>query len=223
MNMTSTNSSTLSPPASPIANALAGAFAMGWVCLEATSPSAANTREISDSAHVFLTPSLSDDLILSDANKVGVYSPFEFSGAAGSKSAKKGNYSRPLSAAQNAPTNLALSAALQRIERLKADARIEDLEVSEASEEDLVAFLKAQTFTRRPSIGLLDNGNLRAVWRNSKHEQIGLQFRGDGECQYVFLSSRKDGQPMAATYGRDTVAVASKLIAALELERLIAA
>ena len=51
------------------------------------------------------------------------------------------------------------------------------------------------TFRRevRPAIFLRDNvRNLRALWKNDDQEQIGLQFLGGGDVQFVILKRRSD-------------------------------
>jgi hypothetical protein len=100
----------------------------------------------------------------------------------------------------------AFTAAKARIDDLKADARSEGHRVSEASERDLGTFLDTNVFTHRPYITLLDNGNLRALWKNSTGEQIALQFRGGKEVQFVLFVRRRNGGFMARTSGRGTLA-----------------
>lgn len=117
----------------------------------------------------------------------------------------------------------AARAATARIRELKADARAEGHTVSAASEEDLQAFLDGYVFTRRPFITLLDNGNLRALWKNAAGEQIGIQFRGGKQVQYVFFARRDGGDFMARVSGRDSLADIGRQIEALNLGRLMAA
>jgi len=117
----------------------------------------------------------------------------------------------------------AARAATARIRELKADARAEEHIVSAASEEDLLAFLDGYVFTRRPFITLLDNGNLRALWKNAAGEQIGIQFRGGKQVQYVFFARREGGNFMARVSGSDSLADIGRQIEALNLGRLMTA
>ncbi len=117
----------------------------------------------------------------------------------------------------------AARAARARIQELKADARTEGHAVSAASEEDLLAFLDGYVFTRRPFITLLDNGNLRALWKNDTGEQIGIQFRGGKQVQYVFFARREGQDSMARVSGRDSLADIGRQIEALNLGRLMTA
>lgn len=118
----------------------------------------------------------------------------------------------------------AFNSARSRIDELKSAAQLEDQPVNAASEKDLLAFLNTKLFARRPYITLLDNGNLRALWKNSAGEQIGLQFRGGKTVQYVFFSRRADGPPFVARCsGRDTLANIDRLIEAHDLAQLATA
>jgi hypothetical protein len=117
----------------------------------------------------------------------------------------------------------AARAAKARILELKTDARAESHAVSAASEENLLAFLDGYVFTRRPFITLLDNGNLRALWKNDAGEQIGIQFRGGKQVQYVFFARREGQEFMARVSGRDSLTDIERQIEALNLERLMTA
>jgi len=117
----------------------------------------------------------------------------------------------------------AARAVTVRIHELRTDARAEGQPISAASEADLLAFLTDCVFTRRPFITLLDNGNLRALWKNAAREQIGIQFRGGGLVQYVFFSRRGGQDFMARVSGRDRLADIGRQIDALNLGRLMTA
>lgn len=117
----------------------------------------------------------------------------------------------------------AARAAKARIQELKTDARAEGHPVSTASEEDLLAFLDGYVFTRRPFITLLDNCNLRALWKNDAGEQIGIQFRGGKQVQYVFFARREGQDFMARVSGRDSLSDIGRQIEALDLVRLMTA
>jgi len=108
-----------------------------------------------------------------------------------------------------------------RLKELRAIAEDEGLEISVASGSELHAFLYSSGLRRRPYIALLDNGNLRAVWKNARHEQIGLQFRGDKLIQYVLLAFKLADQPMAKAVGRDTFDNVWQMIEFHGLRRLL--
>lgn len=77
------------------------------------------------------------------------------------------------------------------------DERINDLK--EYAEEEKESFsLESATLLRdfisqpfvidkRPAVGLVDNGNLRALWIRDRGSQIGIQFLPEGIAQYVIL------------------------------------
>lgn len=115
----------------------------------------------------------------------------------------------------------AFAAVEQRIWALREEARAEGYSVSKASERDLLGFLEALQFTKRPFVSLLDNGNLRAFWKNAEGEKLGLQFLGNREVQYVFFAKRNDDQYVARASGRDVLACISSHIKAQGLEKLL--
>lgn len=117
----------------------------------------------------------------------------------------------------------AAKAAKARIDELKTDAQAEQQAVSLESEQDLLAFLDHCVFTRRPFITLLDNGNLRVLWKNKAGEQIGIQFRGGKQVQYVFFARRDGSEFMARVSGRDSLMCIRLQIEALNLLRLMTA
>ncbi len=74
-----------------------------------------------------------------------------------------------------------------RLEDLIVDASFANEPYSQQSLSDLLTFIGEVSFSRRPAIYLLDNGNFRAVWRNAENEQAAFQFRGGGVVQCVFF------------------------------------
>jgi hypothetical protein len=76
-----------------------------------------------------------------------------------------------------------------RIQALRIEAEIERVPFSNASHADFRDFI-GRVPSRVPAIFLRDNGNLRALWKNGDQEQIGLQFLGGGDVQYVILKRR---------------------------------
>lgn len=77
---------------------------------------------------------------------------------------------------------------LARIYELKIDALDDDVDYRIDSENSLVEFLKECDFKDRPSIVLLDNGNLRASWYIGSQSRFTLQFLGDATIRYVLLT-----------------------------------
>jgi hypothetical protein len=70
-----------------------------------------------------------------------------------------------------------------------------------------------------PHLFLLDNGNIRALWRVER-DQIGLQFLSDKKTiQYVMMKQR--GEDLNTAYGRVQNEHILRLVASMELESLI--
>jgi hypothetical protein len=99
----------------------------------------------------------------------------------------------------------ALAQVHQRLATLKVQALLQEEPFSEASLADLIEFLRELPFVQRPALFLLDNGNLRAVWKNDWKEQIGLQFLGGQIVQFVIFSLRADPPMMARIAGAETM------------------
>ena len=94
----------------------------------------------------------------------------------------------------------------QRIELLKEIGEEEEIAYNANSEQDLWRFLKRLSFIKSPKLFLLDNGNLRAVWKGDGGKHIGLQFLGDEQIQFVIFSKRGEHNNMARIRGRDDFA-----------------
>jgi hypothetical protein len=108
-----------------------------------------------------------------------------------------------------------------RIGELKKLGSEEELPWSAASEEDFWTFVRSRQVLREPGLILMDNGNLRAMWRNTAGEQIGLEFRGYSQVYYVFFARRPEGPPMARSAGEDSIARIGMKIAADNLTGLV--
>ena len=80
----------------------------------------------------------------------------------------------------------------RRIVQLRSFADEDGIELSGASERDFLDFACTEPHTRTASLVLLDNGNLRAVWRMGEQE-VGLQFYGGGSVQYLISREGDDG------------------------------
>lgn len=83
-----------------------------------------------------------------------------------------------------------LVAINERLIEIRCDAQLSGDPISETSFHDFLVFLRKASPMKRPSIFLLDNGNIRALWLNDKKEQVGLQFLGEGEVQFVIFALR---------------------------------
>ena len=111
-----------------------------------------------------------------------------------------------------------LHARIGELKRLGAE---EGLPWSPASEDDFWAFVSLWPTLREPALILMDNGNLRAVWRNVVGEQVALEFRGYRQVYFVFFARRPEGPPMARSAGEDSVARIGEKIAGDNLTGLL--
>ena len=114
-----------------------------------------------------------------------------------------------------------LSAYSERIETLREYGVEDGIAVNVSSEMDFWRFTISDPDLRIINLVLIDNGNLRAVWRHSDGTHLGLQFLGNGMVQYVIFKNRQRWHPIARVTGRDTFEGLTRLIDAFDLRPLI--
>jgi hypothetical protein len=90
----------------------------------------------------------------------------------------------------------------KRVQFLRIEAEVDSVPFSDASFFDLQAFMHETRPRVRPYLFLNDNGNLRALWKSDAREQIGLQFLGEGNIQFVIFK-RRLGISLMARFGVD--------------------
>ena len=81
----------------------------------------------------------------------------------------------------------------RRIAQLRSFAEEDGIDISAPSKDDFFDFACTEPQTRAASLVLLDNGNLRAVWRSGQQE-VGVQFYGGGSVQYLISREGDDGK-----------------------------
>jgi len=84
------------------------------------------------------------------------------------------------------PTPLQV-AVFRRINELRELALEDEIEMSPSSFSDLWSFISARPLASIPNVFGLDNGNFRAVWRNSQGERVALEFCGDQTVAFVIF------------------------------------
>ena len=89
-----------------------------------------------------------------------------------------------------------------RIETLKKFAREDGYDLHESSHANFSKFLKEYPGLVRADLVLLENGNLRAIWRGKNGAQIGLQFLKDSRVQYVLFNESGPNSAALKPYGR---------------------
>ena len=97
------------------------------------------------------------------------------------------------------------SGYLERIEFLRNDGIYEQITLNESSVQEFLAFVAAASFSLGASLVLLDNGNIRAVWKLGGENRIGIQFRGDGNASFVIFKRPDAGGATSGEYGADTL------------------
>ena len=104
-----------------------------------------------------------------------------------------------------------------RISELRDLAADDGYSLSSASEADFWRFIRSEPRLRRGNLVLIDNGNLRAVWKDGHENQMGLQFLGESMVQYVIFKRREPDHPISRVAGRDTLKGLKRQIDVFEL------
>ena len=114
-----------------------------------------------------------------------------------------------------------INAYRNRVQLLSRLGIAEGIELYSPSEEDFYSFVKSAPFSRRASLVLIDNGNLRAVWRNDDGSHVGIQFRGGQNASYVIFKRRSSASGISRVAGTDTLDGVKRQIRAFGLEALL--
>ncbi len=117
--------------------------------------------------------------------------------------------------------NNARQAYTQRIEELHNEAALDGIQVNQASERDCWSFVRPGDPNRRAGLVLLDNGNLRAIWKSDDGSSVGLQFLGSEMAEYVIFSRRPATTEISRVAGVDTLQAIERKIPAFDLTSLV--
>ena len=109
----------------------------------------------------------------------------------------------------------------ERIAELREYGVEDDVTVNPASEKDFWAFVKSLPAARPGSLVLMDNGNLRAVWKGDQGSHLGLQFLGRQMVEYVIFKRRPRAKQVSRVAGADTFDGIKRQIDAFELSSLL--
>ena len=113
------------------------------------------------------------------------------------------------------------SAYANRIEILREQAELDGYSLNLASEEAFSEFHQKNPLIRRGRLVLMENGNLRAVWKGENGAHIGLQFINNLSVQYVIFTRREPQSPVSRVSGRDTMDGIKKQIEAFDLNGVL--
>ena len=108
-----------------------------------------------------------------------------------------------------------------RIKFLKDEAVDGGYVLNLSSEIDFWHFVCSSPEIRQGRLMLMDNGNLRAIWKDEHGSRLGLQFLGGRMVQYVIFKGRNHGQPVSRVTGRDSLEGLVRQIDAFELRALL--
>ena len=108
-----------------------------------------------------------------------------------------------------------------RIEALRSDAELDGFDVNKVSEVDFWSFVGSVSFAKKAGLVLMDNGNLRAVWRGENGSHLGLQFLGNRLVEYVIFKRRQAARDVSRVAGRDTLDGIKRQIHAFDLTVLM--
>ena len=89
------------------------------------------------------------------------------------------------------------------------------------SAEEFYLFVKSAPYTRRASLVLIDNGNLRAAWRGDDGSHVGVQFHGEQSASYVIFKRRPSTSDVSRVSGKDTLDGVKRQIHVFGLETLL--
>jgi len=108
-----------------------------------------------------------------------------------------------------------------RIAELREYGEDEGVAINKASEKDFWDFVRSLPSVRRGSLVLMDNGNLRALWKGEQESQLGLQFLGGRMMEYVIFKRRKRAKNVSRVAGADTFDGVRRQIEAFELYAML--
>ena len=117
--------------------------------------------------------------------------------------------------------NHVLQTYSHRLNELEEYARADGYSLNIGSKATFARFMEKLSSVRQPRLILMENGNLRAMWKCQKDFQMGLQFLDNNEVQFVIFRPRADSNEISRAYGRDSLEGIAKLITAFDLKELV--
>lgn len=105
----------------------------------------------------------------------------------------------------------------RRIEVLRSDAEDDGFVLNEASERDFWQCIRSVPLAQKAGLVLVDNGDLRAVWKGDDGSHLGIQFLGNQWVEYVIFKRRPSTSDVARVAGRDTLDGIKRQIDAFDL------
>ena len=115
----------------------------------------------------------------------------------------------------------ALDAYTSRIAYLRDEATRDGYGLNKRSERDFRQFLRSRPYMRKGDLVLMDNGNLRAIWKDERGGRFGMQFLGGSMAQYVIFRRRRADRAISRVAGRDSLEGVARQIDAFQLHSLL--
>ena len=115
----------------------------------------------------------------------------------------------------------ALDAYTSRIAYLRDEATRDGYGLNKRSERDFRQFMRSRPYMRKGDLVLMDNGNLRAIWKDERGGRFGLQFLGGNMAQYVIFRRRRADRAISRVAGRDSLEGIARQIDAFQLHSLL--
>lgn len=110
----------------------------------------------------------------------------------------------------------------RRLEVLTDEAEADGSAFNPDSEVAFRWFLDEHPFLRSGRLFLMDNGNLRATWKDDRDTHVGLQFLPGDSVQYVIFTRRPSSRTISRVHGYDTLDGIPRLLAAYDLSHILA-
>ncbi|MCY4152017.1 MAG: hypothetical protein OXE94_07255 [Aestuariivita sp.] len=108
-----------------------------------------------------------------------------------------------------------------RISVLEEQAADEGIFLNSRSRETFQVFFRSNPMIKLGELYLLENGNLRAIWKGDGASHVGLQFLENGLIQFVLFKQRHPDVPVSRRYGRDTPSGVLAQIFELKLDKVL--
>ena len=110
---------------------------------------------------------------------------------------------------------------MNRIKDLKEQAGLDGYSINRDSNKAFWDFFGQNPQLKRERLVLLENGNLRATWKNDHGTHIGLQFINNQLIQFVIFKKRDSTAPVSRLSGCDTMDGINQLITAYDLRDVL--
>ena len=110
---------------------------------------------------------------------------------------------------------------VKRITELRGYAEDDGIQVNDASVSDFWSFVGSLPLGNAARLFLMDNGNLRAVWKDASSNHVGIHFLGQQRAEYVIFRSRGGSEDVSRVAGIDTLTGIKRQIRVFNLSSLV--